>query len=872
MADAASGIATGIVAGAAVGAAVGATVGLVALVGGTIQGAFATAATYNPYGTYAVGSPASYVGSGVVGGGGGTDANGTPLNSYTGKPTFASQLMSVMYYRDIPRVKALSVAAQITEHGYSYVKAKPVGGAQYDNVRRPMRGIQIKEDTYALLTIETADGTKIFETPNTSAPGGHGSPYSNFILTNASERIEEKFAILETFGEDFAFFMGAKAKIYEFSGILMNTEDFPWKAEWLSNYQGFFRGSRTAERRARTVLEFDQEVLRGFLIGTQIQNNANKSYQCDFSFTMVVLDHYSLEDVSMTEYPHYNIPHGFVFESEYYSNNYESLTFQTRKALLGLDNGTPQFADPMAFLNVDQLYYMAAGALYNYPAIVNNILSYQMQNVLYGRVMRTPQGGMSVDDIDPGYAQYSYNSIRQSSGGMASGLAGALASLASGDAGGNYSIQDLMKPMWTSSLMTSVFSSLVPMNVAKLIAGNWTLGTSGTNTMGIGMSQIYGPIRFNYDEYPGRVPLGGFDGISTEYLKNISKQYDVAMFGLAYDNGWQYNPPTEGNEANEPATVTWGTSGAKASSSFANLAQAAAQKPEAELDATMLLEVLLHGEIVSAGAGFAKINKISTVWSAGLQMVRRMWGDAQVNPNSSIIKLVSEVGSWGEYAAEVSADALHLWWNMTADGVNLKVRTVDEPSVYRKGSLQDYAGAYTYKAKAPTEVQLTTSGQMSVRQSLNEETAVGTQSVGLAKFGQNLDKITKPWNPDKVTPYVKAFTIDDGSDVLPPVIKNTANYYSNELDIYSPDVTTLNSSTQFFAEESFTGELTLLSSKTVFTTEDGGASATVWVGTSTVPVSEDTAPDAAGLQGNMALFFNEASPPDAVPAYSPYEG
>jgi hypothetical protein len=864
MADAASGIATGIVAGAAAGLAVGAVGGLAALTAGTIMGALSSPLKYNPYGSRAVGAPASYVDPSKPG-------------------TFSAQSMSILYYRDIQRVKPLTVQTQVTDMGYSYVKARAVGGADYDNVRRPMRGIQIKENTYALLTIETADGTKIFETPNTSAPMGRGAPYSNFILTRVTERIEEKFAILETFGEDFAFFMGAKAKIYEFNGVLMNTEDFPWKAEWLSTYQGFFRGSRTAERRARIVLEFDQEVLRGFLLGTQIQNDSGQPHQCPFSFTMVVIDHYTLEDVQMTEYPHYNIPHGFVFESEYYSNNYESITFQTRKALLGMDNNNPTgITDFMSFLNIDQLYRLAAGALYNYPAILNNVLYTQMQNVLYGRVYRTPQGGMSVDDIDPGFANFSINSIRADEGGLASGLMGAIAELVAGAGGEGNTYQDLMKPMWTSSMITSVFSSMVPINIAKTIndmfSGQFRIGNNGFGWAdGLLMNQQYGPIRFNYDEYPGRVPLGGFDGITEDYLMSIKTAYGVGMFGTVYNYGWHYGGMKEGEEY-KGATVTFNgktyEGPLKATSAlynYSNLYRERASKPESELDALMLEEVLLHGGIVSAGGGFAKMNNISTVWETGVHFVRRMWGDAQVDPNSSIVKMVSEVGSWGEYAAEVSRDALHLWWDMKSDGVNLKIRTVDEPSVYRKDSLWDYSGAYTYKTKAASSVEGPTG--MITRQSLNEEMSTETQAIGLSKFGINLSQPgKKPWVPDVLSPYVKAVAIDDKSNVIPPVVANAAKYAEETVDVFSPDVTTLNSSVQFVAEESFAGELDLLASKTMFSTEETGPTKAINAGTTVMPSAEETSVGAGMMVGNLSLFFAEDMSPDSVPAYSPFEG
>lgn len=55
--------------------------------------------------------------------------------------------------------------------------------------------------------------------------------YANFILTSAVEARQEKFQIMETFGDPFIFFFGEKPSIYQFSGLLLNSLDYQWRAE-----------------------------------------------------------------------------------------------------------------------------------------------------------------------------------------------------------------------------------------------------------------------------------------------------------------------------------------------------------------------------------------------------------------------------------------------------------------------------------------------------------------------------------------------------------------------------------------------------------------------------------------------------------------
>jgi len=790
---------------------------------------------YNPYGTFGIAAPAAYVGS-------------------PSKSTFNAQVLTVMMERNIPRVKTLTTEDQVTEHGYGYIKGKLVTAGRYDNVRRPMRGIQIKEDTYTLLTIESADGTRIIETPNTSAALGHGSPYSNFIIQQVVERMEEKFSVLETFGENFAFFMGEKSRLFEFSGTLINTEDFPWKAEWLSNYQGFFRGTRVAEQRARVVLEFDQEVLKGFLLGTQIVHTSVHQHKVDFSFTMLVLDHYTLEDVRMTEFPHYNVPLGFNFESELYQNKYESLTFQVRKGILGMDNDSEGGLANLGFLsmfNVDQMWRLAKGALANYPAVINNILYQQVQNVLYGRHYRAPRGGYSLEDLDLGLVSHSLQSV-MSSDSSAAGLIGAVSSLVGGAEGKDYTVQDLMQPIWTSSLITSVFHSIIPANISRLASGNLDIGKNFFGYPGT-MAQVFGPIRFNYDEYPGRKPLGSFDGINAEYLKQISDEYDVSMFETIYDMSWTLTKADpEGIEGSEADIKN----AAAKSLKFYTPYQDAMNTPQGELDDQFLLEVLLHGGLVSSGAGFMKINNTSSVWSTGVHFLRRMWGDAQLDPSHGVNKLVAELGSWGEYAAELSRTALSFGWEIQSDGQKLKISSVDAPSAYRKDSLNDYSGAYTYKVKTRQTIAV-------------EDINVADMQEGMDKFGINLDAPwATPWVPDVVKRYKHGtMYFEDNADVLPSTFNPVSQFYAE--DTFDGNINNINNSAQFYKEE-MSASAPTFGAGTKFFSEDVFSGNVIVFFSPTNFVPEDM-PGAPNVFGSPTNFFAEETSPDEVPTYNPYE-
>ena len=78
-----------------------------------------------------------------------------------------------------------------------------------DDVRRPTRGLEIKEETPAALKVIGADGNEIPLVNSSSRSDEPAtSAYSNFLLQQVQEVRMEKHQIVETFGESYIFFFG----------------------------------------------------------------------------------------------------------------------------------------------------------------------------------------------------------------------------------------------------------------------------------------------------------------------------------------------------------------------------------------------------------------------------------------------------------------------------------------------------------------------------------------------------------------------------------------------------------------------------------------------------------------------------------------
>lgn len=180
-------------------------------------------------------------------------------------------------------------------------------------VRRPYRGIQIKDDTYATLSVVRADGKAIplvsssaevtnQDDSNTSRRG-LVNDYSDFILQNIQDQRAEKQQIVETFGEPFIYFFGERPRMVTFSGMLINTEDFNWRSQFWENYDKFLRGTKLVQANARVYLTYDTILIEGYPLTASAQDVSDRPYEIPFSMQMFVTAYYDFSSIGQTRYP-----------------------------------------------------------------------------------------------------------------------------------------------------------------------------------------------------------------------------------------------------------------------------------------------------------------------------------------------------------------------------------------------------------------------------------------------------------------------------------------------------------------------------------------------------------------------------------------
>jgi hypothetical protein len=179
---------------------------------------------------------------------------------------------------------------------------------QKNSIRRPTRGIVINEETFATLRVVKGNGEHIAIVDGGSRASSGKTPlkingkrandiYSNFLLQSASEERQEKAQILETFGEAYIFLFGERARVINFSGILVNSEDFNWEAEWWYNYENYLRGSRCVENNARVFLSYDNTLVSGYILNSSAAKSAQEKNWVNFNFQLFVTAYTTLTDI-----------------------------------------------------------------------------------------------------------------------------------------------------------------------------------------------------------------------------------------------------------------------------------------------------------------------------------------------------------------------------------------------------------------------------------------------------------------------------------------------------------------------------------------------------------------------------------------------
>ena len=184
-------------------------------------------------------------------------------------------------------------------------------GAGSPTARRPVRGLEIKDDTYAMIKVIDAGGNEIplFDSGSKDPNDGKTTKYSNFLLQSVNEARMEKQQIVETFGEAYIFFFGEQPRFLDVTAVLLNSLDFNWHAEWWENYDNYLRGTKLVESGARVYLFYDDIIVEGYMLMAQTGLTQDMPLAATLQFRLFVTNY---SNISLTDDDYYPIRAGAV--------------------------------------------------------------------------------------------------------------------------------------------------------------------------------------------------------------------------------------------------------------------------------------------------------------------------------------------------------------------------------------------------------------------------------------------------------------------------------------------------------------------------------------------------------------------------------
>ncbi len=120
---------------------------------------------------------------------------------------------------------------------------------------------------------------------------------NSFLLQSVNESFQEKFQIKETFGEPVFFAFGERQKIFQFDGILFDTDSWAWKEKFLDVYERKLRGTKAIEMNAFVTLITNSAVIQGFLLSCSVGQSINTHGYVALSFAMFVQDRFPISEI-----------------------------------------------------------------------------------------------------------------------------------------------------------------------------------------------------------------------------------------------------------------------------------------------------------------------------------------------------------------------------------------------------------------------------------------------------------------------------------------------------------------------------------------------------------------------------------------------
>jgi hypothetical protein len=145
--------------------------------------------------------------------------------------------------------------------------------------------------TISLSDVEASSVGTVPELPEVrgGAKNKYYGIFKNFSLLNYQEGRNEIAKVNLNFSLKWnAYFFGSQPRIYSFSGVFIDSKNYPYYEEFMEAYDSYLSGGNCLSNGFRLYLAYDGKIIAGWMLGIQITASSEQRFGKGFTFSVLV--------------------------------------------------------------------------------------------------------------------------------------------------------------------------------------------------------------------------------------------------------------------------------------------------------------------------------------------------------------------------------------------------------------------------------------------------------------------------------------------------------------------------------------------------------------------------------------------------------
>lgn len=151
----------------------------------------------------------------------------------------------------------------------------------------PYRLLEVK-DKYPISSIQILSRKKGVKKSTNTGYNTILPPYTRFILQSVNLSSSESYQLQKVFKSFRVMFFDENPEVWNFDGMLLNTENHNWSSEFRVLYKEYLRGSQCAKLGAEVFISFEDIVVSGLILNMRTQYGISSPNGVPISFQLLI--------------------------------------------------------------------------------------------------------------------------------------------------------------------------------------------------------------------------------------------------------------------------------------------------------------------------------------------------------------------------------------------------------------------------------------------------------------------------------------------------------------------------------------------------------------------------------------------------------